>query len=225
MVQTHTTIGQRILGGSESELIRLAAEIAAAHHERWDGSGYPNGLAGTAIPLAARIVAVADVFDALTTQRPYKAAMPFAAALDALRAESGRHFDPDCVAAFCARWADIRVAGGQARAAIRPVTEPWARVPTLLREIAAAPPGPSGWLVGNPQDLIAPDDAPVNPPPAPPLTRDPQTSHREPRHECARDDGAGDRPGRHISLDAARRLVDATDCPKVFRADGTIYLI
>ncbi len=195
VVQTHTTIGQRILGGSESELIRLAAEIAAAHHERWDGSGYPNGLAGTAIPLAARIVAVADVFDALTTQRPYKAAMPFAAALDALRAESGRHFDPDCVAAFCARWADIRVAGGQARAAIRPVTEPWARVPTLLREIAAAPPGPSGWLVGNPQDLIAPDDAPVNPPPAPPLTRDPQTSHREPRHECALDDGAGDRPG------------------------------
>jgi putative two-component system response regulator len=103
VVQTHTTIGQRILGGSASELIRLAAEIAESHHERWDGSGYPNGLAGTAIPLAARIVAVADVFDALTTQRPYKAAMSFEAALDSLRAESGRHFDPDCIAAFRAR--------------------------------------------------------------------------------------------------------------------------
>jgi len=190
-VQTHTTIGQRILGGSASELIRLAAEIAEAHHERWDGSGYPNGLAGTAIPLAARIVAVADVFDALTTQRPYKAAMSFEAALDSLRAESGRHFDPACVAAFCARWADIRVAGGQVRAAIRPVTEPWARVPTLLREIAAEPPGPSGWLVRDPHSLIAPDDAPVNPT----STRDPHMRPREPRHECALDDAAGDRTG------------------------------
>lgn len=194
VVQTHTTIGKRILGGSASELIRLAAEIAASHHERWDGSGYPNGLAGTAIPLAARIVAVADVFDALTTQRPYKAAMSFEAALDSLRAESGRHFDPDCVAAFCARWADICVAGGQERTTIQPVTEPWARVPTLLREIAAEPLAPSGWLVRNPQNLIAPDDAPVNPPPVSPLTRDSNGSRREPRHERALDDADGDRP-------------------------------
>ncbi len=195
VVQTHTTIGQRILGGSASELIRLAAEIAEAHHERWDGDGYPNGLAGTAIPLAARIVAVADVFDALTTQRPYKAAMSFEAALDSLRAESGRHFDPACVAAFCARWADIRVAGGQERAAIRPVTEPWARVPTLLREIAAEPQGPSGWLVHDLHSLIAPDEAPVRPPPVAPPARDPLKRPREPRHERALDDAAGDRAG------------------------------
>ena len=75
LIKTHAAIGQRILGGSASELIRLAAEIAASHHERWDGSGYPEGLAGDEIPLAARIVAVADVFDALTTSRPYKEAM------------------------------------------------------------------------------------------------------------------------------------------------------
>ncbi|MBE7246856.1 MAG: HD domain-containing protein, partial [Actinomycetospora chiangmaiensis] len=194
-VQTHTTIGKRILGGSESELIRLAAEIAEAHHEHWDGSGYPNGLAGTAIPLAARIVAVADVFDALTTVRPYKTAMPFEAALDSLRAESGRHFDPDCVAAFCDRWADIRIAGGQERTAIRAIIEPWARVPTLLREIAAEPPAPSGWLVHDPQSLIAPDDRPANPPPVPPLTQDPPRLPRKPRHDRARDDVAGDRTG------------------------------
>jgi putative two-component system response regulator len=205
LVRTHTTIGQHILGGSASELIRLAAEIAACHHERWDGGGYPKGLSGTAIPLAARIVAVADVFDALTTQRPYKTAMPFAAALDSLRAESGRHLDPDCVAAFCNRWADIRIAGGQERTAIRPVTEPWARVPTLLREIAAEPPAPSGWLVRDPHSLIAPqdaqdqvpddarDDAPVNPPAVSPLIRDTQKLRRTPRHESTLDDSAGDR--------------------------------
>ena len=115
VIKTHATIGRRILGGSASELICLAAEIAESHHERWDGGGYPKGLAGAAIPLAARIVAVADVFDALTTARPYKAAMSFEAALDCIRADSGRHFDPACVAAFCARWPDIRVAGGRAR--------------------------------------------------------------------------------------------------------------
>ncbi|SFM02974.1 putative two-component system response regulator [Methylobacterium pseudosasicola] len=151
LIKTHATIGQRILGGSSSELIRLAAEIAEAHHEKWDGSGYPKGLAGTEIPLAARIVAVADVFDALTTQRPYKEAMSFEAALACIRADSGRHFDPACVEAFCARWPDIRVAGGQERGAVRPgsraVTEPWARVPTLLREIAAETPVLAGRFV------------------------------------------------------------------------------
>jgi putative two-component system response regulator len=209
LVRTHTTIGQHILGGSASELIRLAAEIAACHHERWDGGGYPKGLSGTTIPLAARIVAVADVFDALTTQRPYKTAMPFAEALDSLRAESGHHLDPDCVAAFCNRWAEIRIAGGQERTAIRPVTEPWARVPTLLREIAAEPPAPSGWLVRDPHSLIAPrdvpqdaqdqlpneerDDAAVNPPSAAPLIWDTQKLRRKPRHESTVDDAAGDR--------------------------------
>ncbi|MER2291451.1 HD domain-containing phosphohydrolase, partial [Methylobacterium brachiatum] len=163
LIKTHATIGQRILGGSTSELIRLAAEIAEAHHEKWDGSGYPKGLAGPQIPLSARIVAVADVFDALTTQRPYKEAMPFEAALDCIRADSGRHFDPACVEAFCARWPDIRVAGGQERAAGRrgahAVTEPWARVPTLLREIASETPVLAGRFADGPNPRPAREEA------------------------------------------------------------------
>jgi putative two-component system response regulator len=99
-MQAHAAIGYEILAGSKSELIQLAAEIAGAHHERWNGSGYPSGLRGRLIPLAARIVAVADVFDALTTARPYKAAMPFEEALAYIESESGKHFDPTCVAAF-----------------------------------------------------------------------------------------------------------------------------
>lgn len=102
VVRTHAAVGERILGDSGSDLMRLAAEIAGNHHERWDGTGYPRRLAGEAIPLSARIVAVADVFDAMTTERPYKAAMPAATALDTLAAERGRHFDPRCVDAFLA---------------------------------------------------------------------------------------------------------------------------
>ena len=75
-------------------------EIAEAHHEKWDGSGYPHALAGTAIPLSARIVALADVFDALTSRRPYKEAWPVDRALEVIRAESGRHFDPAVVVAL-----------------------------------------------------------------------------------------------------------------------------
>lgn len=101
-IKTHAAIGHEILAGSKSELIQLAAEIAGSHHERWDGSGYPAGLRGRLIPLAARIVAVADVFDALTTVRPYKAAMPIEEALAYIENERGKHFDPICVAAFLA---------------------------------------------------------------------------------------------------------------------------
>ncbi|MDP4023494.1 response regulator [Methylobacterium sp. NEAU 140] len=138
LVKTHATIGQRILGESESELIQLAAEIAGAHHEHWDGGGYPSGLAGRDIPLAARIVAVADVFDALTTRRPYKAALAFEDAFAAIEAESGRHFDPACVAAFTRCRAEIAaVYGGAGSAARLPSREPWTRVPALLREISA----------------------------------------------------------------------------------------
>jgi putative two-component system response regulator len=189
LIKTHAAIGQRILGGSASALIRLAAEIAAAHHERWDGSGYPDGLAGADIPLAARIVAVADVFDALTTVRPYKEALSFEAALACIRAESGRHFDPACVEAFCARWPDIQAAGSSERAArrpsVRPATEPWARVPTLLREIAPAP-APSGWCVRDPCALIGEDRAPAATETAAPRT--------EPRPELP-PEGAGARSG------------------------------
>ena len=73
-MKTHTTAGARILGGGRSRVIRLAEEIALSHHERWDGTGYPEARSGDAIPLAARIVAVADVFDALTSDRVYRKA-------------------------------------------------------------------------------------------------------------------------------------------------------
>ena len=193
LIKTHPAIGKRILGGSASELIRLAAEIAGSHHERWDGSGYPEGLAGAAIPLAARIVAVADVFDALTTSRPYKEALSFEAALACIQAESGRHFDPACVAAFCARWPDIQAAGGRDVAAIRPnvraVTEPWARVPTLLREIAPAAPAPSGWSLRDPHSLVAGET--TNP--AKPRAEPRQDPRQEPRQEPRKEQRTGTR--------------------------------
>ena len=97
-------------------MLQLAREIALAHHEKWDGSGYPRGLAGEAIPVSARIVAVADVFDALTTRRPYKEPWPVQDALDHIAAQAGKHFDPALVALFAplvpqlleirARWSD-----------------------------------------------------------------------------------------------------------------------
>jgi putative two-component system response regulator len=99
-IKTHPRVGARILGGSKSRLLRVAAEIAATHHERWDGHGYPNGLAHEAIPLSGRIVAVADVFDALTHQRPYKLAWPAGRAAAEIVRQSGRQFDPRVVAAF-----------------------------------------------------------------------------------------------------------------------------
>lgn len=103
-MERHAERGRRILEGSSSEVVRLAAEIAGSHHERWDGTGYPAGLAGDAIPLSGRIVAVADVFDALVSERPYKRAWSQAEARAFLVEQSGRHFDPACVAAFLARW-------------------------------------------------------------------------------------------------------------------------
>ncbi|APT35146.1 cyclic di-GMP phosphodiesterase response regulator RpfG (plasmid) [Methylobacterium phyllosphaerae] len=107
VIRTHAVIGERILGGSSSDLIKLASEIAGSHHERWDGKGYPAGLAGRLIPLAARIVAIADVFDALTTARPYKTAMTHEEAFAYLQKERGAHFDPACVDAFLAARAKI----------------------------------------------------------------------------------------------------------------------
>ncbi|CAA9361433.1 MAG: Response regulator, partial [uncultured Gemmatimonadaceae bacterium] len=100
VIQAHTTLGARILSGSGAPLTRLAEAIAHAHHERWDGGGYPRGLAGEAIPLAARIVAVADVYDALTSDRPYRAAWPVERVVAHIRAGAGTHFDPAVVAAF-----------------------------------------------------------------------------------------------------------------------------
>ena len=114
IVETHSEIGARILRGSASDLIKLAAQIAEGHHERWDGAGYPKGLSGEAIPLCARIVAIADVFDALTTERPYKKALPVASALAILEAERGRHFDPVCLDAFLSAFAEMEPADATA---------------------------------------------------------------------------------------------------------------
>jgi putative two-component system response regulator len=100
IMKSHTTIGAQILSGSRFPLLQLAENIALFHHERWDGSGYPHGLGGEEIPLAARIVAVVDVFDALTHNRPYKSAWPVPEALALIAKESGRHFDPGVAAAF-----------------------------------------------------------------------------------------------------------------------------
>jgi putative two-component system response regulator len=100
VMRKHTAIGARIIGDHPSGLLRMAATIALHHHEKWNGSGYPNGLAGEDIPHVARVIAVADVFDALTSVRPYKQAWSVEQAVDLIRRESGNHFDPELVSAF-----------------------------------------------------------------------------------------------------------------------------
>ncbi len=100
IMRQHAQIGADIIGEHDSTLLRLARSIALSHHEKWDGSGYPNGLKGEDIPLEGRIIAVADVFDALTSVRPYKPAWTVEEALALLRRESGRHFDPRLVELF-----------------------------------------------------------------------------------------------------------------------------
>src|SRR5580704_2078875 len=134
IVRTHCDIGERILSapgnskqwmhvgggacpddafvGDEDPVLCMAREIAASHHERWDGRGYPRGIAGESIPLSARITAIADVYDALTSVRPYKCAQSSESAMELIRAESGKHFDPDVCTAFLAsreRIEEIRV--------------------------------------------------------------------------------------------------------------------
>ena len=94
LMKTHTEIGFRILSGSGSDVLDLAATIARTHHERYDGSGYPRGLAGEDIPIAGRIVAIADVFDALTSRRVYKAPVSIGESVEMMRDEKGTHFDP-----------------------------------------------------------------------------------------------------------------------------------
>ncbi len=100
VMQTHAEIGHRMLSASESPLLDIAAEIALTHHEKIDGTGYPNGLVGKAIPLSGRIAAIADVFDALTTDRVYRPAYPVREAAEIMKRDSGRHFDPDLLALF-----------------------------------------------------------------------------------------------------------------------------
>jgi CHASE2 domain-containing sensor protein len=119
-MREHTTIGGQVLAGSRAPLVRLAHEIALTHHERWDGGGYPAGLAGEEIPVAGRICAIADVFDALTSQRPYKASWSPDEAVEEIVRQRGRQFDPWLVDVFAA-----------------------AVAPALRREAAAAPAVPA----------------------------------------------------------------------------------
>jgi HD-GYP domain-containing protein (c-di-GMP phosphodiesterase class II) len=106
-MKTHTTIGANILSGSKSALVQMAEQIARSHHERWDGSGYPEGLKGDEIPLAARICAVCDVFDALLSPRPYKAPWPLPDVVRELAILRGTHLDPALVDAFLPLAADL----------------------------------------------------------------------------------------------------------------------
>jgi response regulator RpfG family c-di-GMP phosphodiesterase len=107
IMRQHAQIGHEILKDSSSPVLKMAAQIAVSHHEKYDGSGYPNSLAGTNIPLVGRIVAVADVFDALTSQRPYKPAWPLEQARSFLEQGRGGHFDPRCVDEFLAAWDEV----------------------------------------------------------------------------------------------------------------------
>ncbi len=125
-MRTHTTMGAQILSGSEYPLLRLAEEIALCHHERWDGAGYPNGLRGEEIPRSSRVVAVADVFDSLTHERPYKRAWTIRETLTEIRGNAGRHFDPSVVAAM------MRIA---------PEAAPWAASPRRQKDPGPARPG------------------------------------------------------------------------------------
>jgi putative two-component system response regulator len=100
IMKTHTVIGANMLDDSKSELMDVAKQIAMNHHEKWDGSGYPNGMSGDNIPLYGRIVALCDVFDALTSVRCYKKAWSLDEALAEINKLSGKHFDPDIVQCF-----------------------------------------------------------------------------------------------------------------------------
>ncbi len=100
IMKTHTSIGGKILEGSEARLLQMARDIALCHHEKWDGTGYPKGLQGEDIPITARIVAIADVFDALINKRVYKEAWPLDAVFENLRAEKGKRFDPELLEIF-----------------------------------------------------------------------------------------------------------------------------
>jgi response regulator RpfG family c-di-GMP phosphodiesterase len=134
LMETHTAIGDEILAGSSSTLVRLAASIARSHHERWDGSGYPDGLRGEEIPLPARICALCDVFDALLSERPYKSAWPLDDALAEISAQRGRHFDPELTDAFLALVPSLEPE--------LTATAPVARPELGLATVSSAPAGP-----------------------------------------------------------------------------------
>jgi putative two-component system response regulator len=116
VMERHTTFGHQILAGSKSRLLQMAAAIAITHHERWDGNGYPHGLEGEQIPIEGRIAAVADVFDALLSHRPYRSALSWDDAVVLMREGRGTHFDPRVVDVLLENLEEIR--------ALRIATEP-----------------------------------------------------------------------------------------------------
>ncbi len=133
IVETHAEEGYRLLRGSSSSILDMAATIALSHHEKWDGSGYPRGLAGEAIPIEGRIVAIADVFDALTSDRVYRPAFTVERAVEMMREQRGLHFDPVLLDAFL----DILGSSGpDARAGIR--SDPQALVQGAREDYAQA---------------------------------------------------------------------------------------
>ncbi len=134
VMKRHPLHGYEMLRRSESPVIKAGATIALSHHEKWDGTGYPRGLSGTAIPLYGRIVAVADVFDALTSVRPYKTAWDLDRAAAFLRQQSGRHFDPGCVQAFFAAWEEVL----EIREGLRDTDEPVTNVTRLAQPVPRA---------------------------------------------------------------------------------------
>ena len=107
IMKLHAIYGYEILKGSSSKVLQAGAEIARAHHEKFDGTGYPNGLKSQDIPIFSRIVAVADVFDALTSERPYKNAWTLERSAEYIQANSGIHFDPACVSTFFSQWSQV----------------------------------------------------------------------------------------------------------------------
>ncbi len=107
IMRKHPEFGAEIIGEHDSNVLQLARAVALGHHEKWEGSGYPGGLSGENIPLAARIVALADVFDALTSERPYKKAWAPEAAMEHIQQQSGRHFDPELVKVFTPLLSDL----------------------------------------------------------------------------------------------------------------------
>ena len=112
IMKTHSAIGGEIVAGilgkeADPKLLQISRDIATYHHEKWNGGGYPDGLSGKEIPLCARIMAVADVFDALVSKRVYKEGMPSQDAFDILEKDSGTHFDPDLVQVFFAIREDV----------------------------------------------------------------------------------------------------------------------
>jgi two-component system response regulator RpfG len=107
VMKDHTRIGHEILKDSPSKFLQMGAVIALGHHEKYDGTGYPFGKHGDDIPIEARIVAVADVYDALVSERPYKHAWPIQAALEYMEGQRGKHFDPQCLDAFKSQVDDV----------------------------------------------------------------------------------------------------------------------